>query len=190
MCCSQRRGDTARSPLTRAGLAPPALPGTGGPASRSRRRFARIHSTSSGRTSRTTLPGDPSMRTPSGKVLPSVISVFEPTIECFPITTRFMSTLFMPIRLALPTVQPWSITLWPMQTSRASVSGKPGSTCSTEPSWTLTRSPMVMRSLSPRMTTLNQTLAWCSRTTDPMTFAPGATNHSGPRNSTLRSPSE
>src|SRR5205809_6034718 len=71
-----------------------------------------------------------------------------------------------------------------------SVSGMPGSACRTAASWMLVRSPMVMMSLSPRTTALNQTLAWLCRTTVPITAAMCAMNHSSPWNTTLRSPSE
>jgi len=57
-------------------------------------------------------------------------------------------------------------------------------------SWMLLRSPMVMMSLSPRTTALYQTLAWWCRITVPITEALCAMNHSSPRNTTLRSPSE
>jgi hypothetical protein len=71
--------------------------------------------------------------------------------------------------------QPWSITRWPMLTLRSSVTAMPPSVWITDPSCTFTFSPRVMRSLSPRMATLNQTLAFGSMTTLPMTAALGAT---------------
>ena len=55
------------------------------------------------------------------------------------------------------------------------VMGRPVSVWSTEPSWMLVRAPMVITSVSPRITALNQTLASSPRTTEPMRVAFGAT---------------
>jgi len=54
----------------------------------------------------------------------------------------------------------------------------------------LVRSPMVMMSLSPRKTALNQTLALVVEDHRADHVALSAMNHSSPRNETLRSPSE
>src|SRR6185503_12972366 len=129
---------------------------------------------SSGVSCRTTFAGVPSASTPGGISRPSAMSDPAPRIEPAPTFAPFSSTAFMPIRLPSQTSQPCSITLCPMVTFAPSTSGLPGSACSTEPSCTLVHSPMVISSLSPRMTTLNQTFAWRPRTTEPMTAAVGA----------------
>jgi hypothetical protein len=51
------------------------------------------------------------------------------------------------------------------------VSGWPGSTCRMQPSWSCEFSPIVITSLSPRTTQLNQMLALFSSTTEPITIA-------------------
>jgi len=93
--------------------------------------------TSSAVSSRTTLPGEPTISTWSGKTLPSGISVLAPTMQPLPITARLRITEPMPIRLPSPTVQPCSMTRWPTVTSAPMCIGMPSSVCSTEPSWIL-----------------------------------------------------
>src|SRR5467141_1202189 len=113
-----------------------------------------------------------------------------PIRQPLPMTAWFMMIAPMPTSDPSPMVQPCSIAWWPTETFFPRVSGTPGSTCRTAASWMLVRSPMVMMSLSPRTTALNQMLVWLCMTTVPITVALCAMNHSSPWNATLRSPSE
>ena len=108
--------------------------------------------------------------------MPSVTRALAPIRQLRPMTAPFSTTAFMPTRLPSPIVQPCSIALCPTVTFSPIVIGKPASTCSTAPSWTLLPAPIVIRSLSPRTTALNQTLTSSASVTSPMTAAPGATN--------------
>src|SRR5467141_1141525 len=152
--------------------------------------FFRSSSFSSGFSSRTTLPGEPSTSTPSGYVFPSGMRAPAAMRQLLPMTAWFMMIAPMPTSVPSPMVQPCSIAWWPTETFFPSVSGTPGSTCRTAASWMLVRLPRVMMSLSPRTTALNQTLVWLCMTTAPITVAFCAMNHSSPWNATLRSPSE
>src|SRR5712692_7606493 len=113
-----------------------------------------------------------------------------PIRQPLPMTAWLRMIAPMPTRDPSPMVQPWSMARWPTETFLPRVRGMPGSACRTAASWMLVRSPMVMMSLSPRTTDLNQTLAWLCRITVPTTVALCAMNHSSPWNTTLRSPSE
>ncbi len=137
---------------------------------------------------RTTLPGEPSTSEPSGMALPSVTMAPAPMRQFFPTTARLRMMAPMPISEFSPMVQPCSITRWPTLTFFASVTGTPPSVWMTLPSCTLTFSPSVITSLSPRMVTFHHTLALASSTTEPITAALCATKYS-PRNTGLRSPS-
>ncbi len=66
------------------------------------------------------------------------------------------------------------MTMWPIVTFAPMVSGKPGSVCSTQASWTFEFSPTVINSLSPRSTAPHQTDAFFSSLTLPITAAVGA----------------
>ena len=62
-----------------------------------------------------------------------------------------------------------------MVTPAPTTSGKPGSACSTLPSCTLLRAPMLSDSVSPRSTAPNQMLAASASSTLPITTALSAT---------------
>ena len=84
------------------------------------------------------------------------------------------STAWMPISEPSPTVQPCSIAWWPTVTSSPSFIGRPGSVCSTAPSWMLVRAPITIGSLSARSTAPGQTLQPGPSVTWPITVAPSA----------------
>jgi len=68
---------------------------------------------------------------------------------------------------------------WPIVQSASTVHGEPRSVCSTAQSWMFDPAPTETRSLSPRRTALNHTLASGPTSTSPTIHAPGATNAVG-----------
>src|ERR1700712_2045158 len=120
------------------------------------------------------LPGEPMTSEPSGITLPSPISELAPMMQYLPIVAPLRITELMPISVLSSTVQPCSMTLWPMVTFLPMVSGEPMSVCITVPSWTLLFSPMSISSLSPRNTAPTQTLALACSLILPMRVAVGA----------------
>ena len=90
-------------------------------------------------------------------------------------TAPFITTAWMPISAPSPIVQPCSIAWWPTVTRLPIVSGKPGSACSTAPSWTLLSSPIAIGSLSARATAPARTVARSPTLTAPISVASAAT---------------
>ena len=85
-----------------------------------------------------------------------------------PTTARFITIALMPIERTV--ADRTAVQHRPddrRSRPRRSTSGKPASVCSTAPSWMFDRAPIVMGSLSPRMTAPNQTDDSASRTTEP-----------------------
>ena len=83
----------------------------------------------------------------------------------------FITTAWMPISEPSPTVQPCSMAWWPTVTRAPIVSAKPGSACSTAPSWMLLRAPIAIEVLSPRATAPAHTLASAPTLTSPISVA-------------------
>ena len=124
---------------------------------------------------RITLPGEPNTSERGGISLPSPINVPAPIRQPSPILAPLSTMAPMPISEPAPIVQPCSMTMWPIVQSAPMLIGKPGSVCSTDPSWMFEPRPMTIGSLSPRMTLPNQTLASSSMVTLPSTTALSAT---------------
>ena len=118
--------------------------------------------------------GAPTISELSGKALPSVTSAPAPTSEFLPIFEPLSRIAPMPIRLLSPTMQPCSMTLWPITQLAPITIGNPGSVCSVALSWICERSPISIHSLSPRSTAPNQMLEWLFIRTRPISTAVSA----------------
>ena len=103
--------------------------------------------------------------------LPSVTSAWAPIRQFLPITALLRMVAPIPTSDVSPMVQPCSMARWPMVQFFPIVRGEPISVCSTQASWTLLPSPTWINSLSPLNTAANQTLAFLSRRTLPITLA-------------------
>ena len=91
---------------------------------------------------RSTLAGMPPTTEPGGTSVPWVTTAPAATIEPEPMCAPFITMLPMPTRTSSSTRAPCRTTRWPTVTPLPISSGKPGSECSVQPSWTLEPSPI------------------------------------------------
>jgi len=103
------------------------------------------------------------------------------TVQALHLTSTYLFKTVAPIptKELFPIVHPWSIAMWPIVTPFPICILTPGSVWSTAPSCTFVLSPISIKSLSPRITALNQTLLDDPMFTFPTTTAFGATHTLG-----------
>src|SRR3954454_19022141 len=124
--------------------------------------------------SRRTFPGTPATSEPGGTVTPCEITAPAATTEPRPTVAPFMITPPIPTRQPSSTGPPCTTARCPTVTFSPTVHGKPGSACSTEPSWMFEPAPTATASASARTTAPYQTPTSAPRVTRPATTAPGA----------------
>jgi len=124
---------------------------------------------------------DPMIKDRSGNVLPSVTRALAPTRQLAPIRAPLSTVAPMPMSESGPTLQPCTIAWCPTVQPAPRLIGKPGSACSSDPSWMLAPSPISIQSLSPRSTQPNQMPTSTPSLMRPITDASGATQYSPSR---------
>ena len=122
-----------------------------------------------------TRAGTPTATELSGMTIPSGTSAPAPMMQFLPTTAWLRMVACIPMRLLSPTVQPWTMALWPTVTFLPRTTCPPGSQWSTALSCTLLFLPSISAPSSARSTAPYQIFTPLPSVTSPSTVAFAAT---------------